>query len=285
MDLRVANMTNDAGYTHPEALVDPVWLRDHRDDPGIRVVEVDVSRARYDDGHIPGAVLWNVYADLKDPRYRPVDGRAFRRLVETSGITPDSTVVFYGYAPAMGVWLMKLHGHGDARILNCSREAWAARGYGWAAAPTERARSTYRLRAADAALRATVGRVRRAAADRTTTIVDVRTEPEYRGEQFWPSGGNEPGGRAGRVPTAVHLPITELYDERGSFLPADDLRAVFDHVDLGGNDDVITYCTVGGRACTAWFVLNQLLGREHVKVYDGSWAEWGLVADAPVATG
>ena len=36
------------------------------------------------------------------------------------------------------------------------------------------------------------------------------------------------------------------------------------------------------RACTAWFVLTYLLGRESVRVYDGSWAEWGRMADAPV---
>jgi len=38
-------------------LVDPQWLDDHLDDPRVRVVEVDVSPARYDDWHIDGAVL------------------------------------------------------------------------------------------------------------------------------------------------------------------------------------------------------------------------------------
>ena len=80
-------------------------------DPHVRVVEVDVSPAAYDDWHIDGAVLWNVYADLKDADYRLVDTAALERLVARSGIGPDSTVVFYGYAPALGLWLMKLYGH------------------------------------------------------------------------------------------------------------------------------------------------------------------------------
>ena len=60
------------------------------------------------------------------------------------------------------------------------------------------------------------------------------------------------------------------------------LRGVFSAVDLDGAGELITYCTIGGRACTAWFVLTYLLGRESVRVYDGSWAEWGRMADAPV---
>jgi len=45
---------------------------------------------------------------------------------------------------------------------------------------------------------------------------------------------------------------------------------------------VIAYCTIGGRAATAWFVLTHLIGRDRVRVYDGSWAEWGRVPDTPV---
>ena len=53
-------------------LVDPGCLEAHLYDPSVRVVEVDVSRAAYDRWHIDGAVLWNVYADLKDPGYQLV---------------------------------------------------------------------------------------------------------------------------------------------------------------------------------------------------------------------
>jgi 3-mercaptopyruvate sulfurtransferase SseA len=92
-------------------LVDPGWLARHLDDPGLRVVEVDVSPAAYGHWHVDGAVLWNVYADLKDPDYHTVGIAALERLVARSGIGPGSTVVLYGYAPALGLWLMKLYGH------------------------------------------------------------------------------------------------------------------------------------------------------------------------------
>src|SRR6185312_953046 len=138
-------------------------------DPAVRVVEVDVSRRAHDEWHIEGAVLWDVYRDLKDADYRLIGAEATMRLLARSGIGPHSTVVFHGYAPA-----------------------------------------------------------------------------------------------------------------RGAFRDAAALRSIFSATDLDGGDELITYCTIGGRACTAWFVLAYLLGRDRVRVYDGSWAEWGRMPEAPV---
>jgi thiosulfate/3-mercaptopyruvate sulfurtransferase len=115
-----------------------------------------------------------------------------------------------------------------------------------------------------------------------TTLVDVRSAAEYRGDCFWPSGGMEPGGRAGHVPSAVHQPIDGLYHADGSFRSAAQLRGVFSPAVLDGGRELITYCTIGGRAATAWFVLSYLLGRDRVRVYDGSWAEWGRTPGTPV---
>lgn len=120
-----------------EVLVDPDWLAGHLKDADLSVIEVDVSPAAYDDWHIDGAVLWNIYTDLKDADYRTLDTAALERLAGRSGIGPDSTVVFYGYAPALGLWLLKLYEHRDLRILDCSRDAWRAAGHPWSTAASE----------------------------------------------------------------------------------------------------------------------------------------------------
>jgi thiosulfate/3-mercaptopyruvate sulfurtransferase len=265
-----------------DVLVEPDWLEAHLGDPTVRVVEVDVSAAAYEAGHVEGAVLWNIYRDLKDVNYELVGEPAIEQLIRRSGIDAGTTVVLYGYGPAMGMWLLKLYGHADVRILNCSRQAWQEGARPWTSETTTPIATTYRLPALDPEVRATQAMVLDAITDASTEIVDVRSGEEFRGERFWPSGGMEEGGRAGHVPSAVHCPVDDLQDQSGQFRSPAELREIFAGIDVTGDGDVITYCTIGGRASTAWFALTYLLGREHVRVYEGSWAEWGRIPSLPV---
>jgi thiosulfate/3-mercaptopyruvate sulfurtransferase len=86
----------DQTQRRADVSVGPDWLEEHLDDPQVRLVEVDVSATAYNQGHIPGAVLWNVYSDLKDSEYRLLDAAA--GLLVGAGIGPRSTVVCDGYA-------------------------------------------------------------------------------------------------------------------------------------------------------------------------------------------
>ena len=275
----------DQTHGRADVLVGPDWLEEHLDDPQVRLVEVDVSATAYNQGHIPGAVLWNVYSDLKDSEYRLLDAAAMAGLLVGTGIGPHSTVVCYGYAPALAFWLMKLYRHADVRMLDCSRRAWTDDERPWTTdAPTPNPTTRYPLAAPNSGIRADYATVRAAIGRRSTAIVDVRSLAEFQGERFWPSGAPEPSGRAGHVPSAIHLPIDNVHDERGRFRSVDELRRQFGPIAASPVGDVITYCAIGGRAATAWFVLTYLLGHPDVRVYDGSWAEWGHSGAAPVTT-
>jgi thiosulfate/3-mercaptopyruvate sulfurtransferase len=92
-----------------QALVGPDWIAARSGDPSVRVVEVGVSPAAFDAGHIPGAVFWNAYGDLRPVEYRPLNPSGFADLLSRSGISPDATVVFYGYGAYLGFWLMRSH--------------------------------------------------------------------------------------------------------------------------------------------------------------------------------
>ena len=280
-------MSADAAVTDrtrngTDVLVGSDWLAQHLHDPRVHVVEVDVSAKAFTQGHIDGAVLWNIYTDFKDAEYRPLEKSAIERLVRASGIDEDSIVVFYGYGPALGFWLLKLYGHRDLRLLDVSRETWQAERRAWTTRTATPVPTSYRLADPDDTIRATASVVQAAIADQNCTILDVRSAPEFAGERFWPSGGMEDGGRAGHVPGAAHVVADELRDEPArSSVPTDSPRLTRRS----------TFTTTPRSSPTALSVdaprprgssLTYLLGRDHVRVYDGSWAEWGRIPTTPV---
>ena len=70
------------------AIADPEWIAEQLVDPALRIVELDVSPTAYDGGHIPGAVLWNAYSDLRHPDYRPVEAAESRRCCRGPASSP-----------------------------------------------------------------------------------------------------------------------------------------------------------------------------------------------------
>ena len=199
-----------------DGTVDVPWVAAHAGDPTIRVVEVDVSRAAYDQGHIPGATHWDAYVDLRDAAYRPVQPLELQQLFSRSGITPETTIVFYGYAAQLGFWLAKAHGHRDVRMLIGPREQWTAGGQRWTAEPPKIEESVYPLPIVDADILASRDAVESAIDRPGQLIVDVRSQAEYSGERFWPSGATAGAGRSGHIPGAINVPIDALRGEDGT---------------------------------------------------------------------
>ena len=124
-----------AQYSKPELLVTTAWLAEHLNDPGLVIVESDEDVLLYDTGHIPGAIKVDWHLDLNDQVNRDyVDGQAFADLCSRNGISRDSTVVFYGdnfnWWAAYALWVFKLFGHPDVRLLNGGRMKWLQEGRG-----------------------------------------------------------------------------------------------------------------------------------------------------------
>ena len=119
------------------------------------------------------------------------------------------------------------------------RDTWRTGGHPWSTVASQPAVGGFRLGGEDPRLRAGRATVDDAIGKPGTTLLDVRSAAEYRGDCFWPSGGAEPGGQTGHVPSAVHQPIDGLYNGDGSFRCAAELRGVFSPAVLNGGEELI----------------------------------------------
>jgi thiosulfate/3-mercaptopyruvate sulfurtransferase len=279
-----------ADYADPTALVTTGWVAEHVDDEDVVVVESDEDVLLYDSGHIPGALKVDWHLDLNDPLTRDyVDAERFAALMDRLGITRDTTVVFYGdksnWWAAYALWVFTLFGHPDVRLMDGGRAKWEAEGRELTREkPEVTPTSGYPVvERDDARVRA----FRRDVEDHLAAhgrLVDVRSPQEYSGEKLhMPDYPQEGAMRGGHIPGAASVPWARAAAEDGTFLPAGQLRAIYEgEVGLSPADDVIAYCRIGERSSHTWFVLQHLLGYPKVRNYDGSWTEWGNLVGAPI---
>ena len=276
-------------YAHPERLVTTEWLEAHLGEPGLVVAESDEDVLLYETGHIPGAVKIDWHLDLNDPLTRDyVDAQGFAALMSAKGVTPDTTIVFYGdqnnWWAAYALWVTSLFGHADVRLLDGGRKKWVDEGRPMTTDASSPAPADYPMTERDdSVIRAYREQV--LAHIGNGKLVDVRSPGEFSGELLhMPEYPQEGALRGGHIPTAANVPWRRAANEDdGTFLPVDDLRAIYEgEIGLDKADDVIAYCRIGERSSHTWFVLTHLLGFDQVRNYDGSWVEWGNAVRVPI---
>jgi thiosulfate/3-mercaptopyruvate sulfurtransferase len=270
-------------------LVTVDWLVEHLDDPNVVVAESDEDVLLYDTGHIPGAVKLDWHTELNDELVRDyVSPERFAELMSSKGIGRDTTVVLYGdnfnWWAAYALWVLKLFGHPDVRLLDGGRAAWAAAGKELTTEKSAPVRADYPITARDdSGIRAFRDEVRRHV-EASGRLVDVRSPGEYSGELLhMPDYPQEGALRGGHIPGAASVPWKRAANDDGTFKSADELRTIYvDEIGLSSDDDVVAYCRIGERSSHTWFVLSQLLGFPKVRNYDGSWTEWGNSVGLPI---
>jgi thiosulfate/3-mercaptopyruvate sulfurtransferase len=277
-------------YAHPERLVTTAWLADHLGDPGLVVVESDEDVLLYDTGHIPGAVKVDWHTELNDPVTRDyVDGAGFAALASAKGISRDSTVVVYGdknnWWAAYALWVFRLFGHPDVRLLDGGRAAWIAEDRPLTTDVPTPARGDYPVvERDDAPIRAFKDDVLGFLGGQ---LIDVRSPAEYSGERtHMPEYPDEGALRGGHIPGAKSVPWARAAAEDGRFKSREELEAIyFQEQGLNPGEEVVAYCRIGERSSHTWFVLTYLLGLPKVRNYDGSWTEWGNAVRVPIVKG
>ncbi len=275
------------GYAHPETVVSTDWVAEHLNDPAVRLVEVDVDTAAYDQGHIPGAVSLNWKTELQDQVTRDiVDQRQLEELLGRRGIGNDTTIVLYGdnnnWFGAYAFWLLKVYGHQDVRVMNGGRKKWVDEGRALTTEVPDYPAADYRARPADLSIRTFRDDVRAVLGNAAYGLVDVRSPAEYTGELLAPPGLSETAQRGGHIPGAQNIPWSQAVREDGTFKSPEELRALYEGKGITSDKNVIAYCRIGERSSHTWYVLKYLLGYPNVRNYDGSWTEWGSIIGAPI---
>jgi thiosulfate/3-mercaptopyruvate sulfurtransferase len=176
--------------------------------------------------------------------------------------------------------MLRVFGHGDVAILDGGLPKWQAEGR-----PVTDEPPMVRERHFTARLNTLLVRDKEQLLDNLATgreqVIDARSRGRFDGSAKEPREGL----RAGHIPGSLNLPFDELTDRQTRTLqPAEELAARFAAAGLERGKPVVASCGSGVTACALAFGLH-LLGWPDAAVYDGSWSEWGLPGDTPVATG
>jgi thiosulfate/3-mercaptopyruvate sulfurtransferase len=270
------------GYANPHLVVAPQDLaRLIEEAPATRPLLLDLRPPEaFAAGHIPGAIhldLWGVSLIDTDPG--PLN--AFMWMIEhvlaVHGVDAAIPVVVYdeqsGVRAARAFWFLEYFGHPSVRLLDGGFNAWAAAGLPvtrdaqpapkseWTGSREDRIVATWRD------VRTVIGRG-------AHVILDTRSDAEYHGTLVR-------AARGGAVPGAVHIEWTRNLSPSGEFKPASELKQMYEDAGVTPDREVITYCQGGYRAAHSYVAL-RLLGYPRVRMYIGSWKEWGDRTDLPI---
>ncbi|MEM3852520.1 MAG: sulfurtransferase [Methanomassiliicoccales archaeon] len=276
-------------YANKDALVSTEWVAQHLNDRDVRIVEVDYDPVpNYNQGHIPGSVLFDWKKDLNDPVTRDLLSKAqLEDLLSRSGIDNGTTVVLYGdfnnWFAAYAYWDLRYYGVEKIKLMNGGRKKWLLEERPLNKDVPSYPRKKFVAKPADNKIRAFIDDVRKVLGKGDWSLVDVRSPAEYTGQILAPPEyPNEGAQRGGHIPGAVNIPWGLAVNDDGTFKSADELAKLYQSKGVTPDKKIITYCRIGERSSHTWFVLTQLLGYKNVINYDGSWSEWGNGVKNPI---
>ncbi|MGI9501416.1 MAG: sulfurtransferase [Geminicoccaceae bacterium] len=270
-----------------EPLVDVDWVKANADREDVVLLdirnEIDGGSAEaFIQGHVPGAV----YSDyLKDGWRTKVDGvigqapkaDQLEALIGGLGIDNDTTVVVipagvsstdFGSA-ARVYWTFNYVGHDEVAILDGGYRAWTAD----SSNPIETGPSTPEIKIFEAELRPELRvdgqAVEAALGDPGKLLLDGRPEKQFAGLEK-----HDAAKAAGHIPGATHFDQAQTFDKNtGKLVDLAKLESLLP-AGLGDAEDVYSYCNTGHWAAVNWFVLSEVIGKDNVKLYDGSMVDW-----------
>lgn len=269
-----------AGNPKPQLLVAPEkWIENASKDPSTGVMLDVRDKARYEEGHIPGAIwvdtsLWK-NATSKDEGLR--DKNFWAHEIGKLGIDGKETIVVYGdnlTESARVWWLLSYLGCENVRLLDGGWKAYLqCGGKPSKESPVvgsvkfEPSFQEDRLATAEEVLELGVR-------NKKVQVIDNRTSQEYQGVEVR-------GPRGGHIPGAKHSDWQEYVDAEGRFLPIAQLKSKLIAKGIDLDRPCTTHCQGGGRSSVGAFVMEMATGEPAMNYYR-SWGEWGVRSELPI---
>jgi len=273
-----------------DSLVSTDWLARHLGEPDLVIIDSSwfmpslgrSGRDEYLAAHIPGARFLDIdeVADKSHPAPHMLPGaQQFSEAMERLGVGSDDRIVVYDNSPtrtaARGWFMLRHFGARQVAILDGGFQKWLAEGR-----PTESGHPAARRAKFDAIERDEIVTKQQLLAGTELPWVDARGKGRFEGSEPDPRAGVA----AGHAPGARNLPFGSLYREDGTFEPVTELRRLFAEAGIDPTRPFVASCGSGVTANSLVFAAH-LIGNDDIKLYDGSWSEWGADPATPKVVG
>ncbi|WP_424963981.1 sulfurtransferase [Ekhidna sp.] len=272
----------------PSILVGPEWLEKRMQKDNLVIFHIG-RESDYKKEHIPGAVYmssedYTIGTEDRSIVFDLPTNEDLKDLFEKNGITNETDVVIY--TPANWIPLVTRlyftldylgHGH-KTYILDGGIVAWKNGGRVISTEVNTPKKGSFNIEP-NKSLLADENYMLASIDNKENTIVDCRSEVYYK--------GIEPthGARLGRIPNAKNIPYTTLYEPSDigayTFKSIEELGNIFNGQGLSKDEPLVLYCHIGMQL-TVVYTAAKLLGYKDIRMYDGSFHEWGPNEDLPI---
>ena len=267
-------------------LVSTKWLKNHLEAPDIKILDASwylpkenrKPEIEFDNCHIPGAMFFDIdeVCDLDShlPHMLPSPEK-FASRVKALGIGDGHRVIVYDgdglFSAARAWWMFRVFGFADIAVLDGGLPKWKEEGF-QVSNRTKSIQNYHFTARKNSLMISNLKDVLEASLKGTAQIIDARAPERFFGAAPEP----RPGLRSGSIDTSINLPYETLLNEDMTFKKKPELLALFRKANLELKNPIITSCGSGVTAAVLFLALEEI-GCSKLALYDGSWAEWGLM--------